>query len=209
MGTKIRIPGPMITGHDLDLNQFMANAGYTVLTRKRSKRLWVVTLAETLNTRQHNALASGLVEALSGITAEHVATEPKVIADERYEDVIDECTRRRIRDGFEWPVASGNRFSLSTNAQIKWLGLNASRNDLAYPYKVPMKDNDGFYQIADAAESQMMYGAAVITIDTILSAGTAKKEEITKAAGKKAGRTLAVNYLTANNCTDLAKKLGP
>ena len=100
-------------------------------------------------------------------------------------------------------------FSLSTNAQIKWMGLDLSRNDLTFPYVVPFRDNDGFYSIPDAATAHNMYLSAVGTIDAVLTQGTLKKGEIDAAGTKAAARQLAVDYLTTYNCEDLLGHIGP
>jgi len=94
---------------------------------------------------------------------------------------IDREVEQRIRQGFEWPAASGKFFSLSTNAQIKWTNLLLSKDSLTYPIEVPTMDDKVLYSIADSVEAQNMYGAAVNKIDTLLREATAAKANVNNA----------------------------
>ena len=69
MSTLITIPGYLIHGRDsFDVNAFMvANGGYTVVNRKRSKQEWIIEVNENLNSAQQTALSDALISELSEI----------------------------------------------------------------------------------------------------------------------------------------------
>jgi len=98
-------------------------------------------------------------------------------------DAVDDEIERRIHDGpgFEWPANSGVFFSLSANAQTKWVGLMVAKDLLTYPLTVPSRHDDVFYDIKNAAEAQEMYVAATSAIKRHLVDGTAAKAAVRKA----------------------------
>lgn len=215
MATKIKISNSAADTAGVDVIALLQGLGYTVTNNDVTVVggiCEVVLPSQDLNVRQIKKVKKALNRSMRRVTVEIFPSEALVTAIERYKGIIDECSEHLIRDnGFEWPPTSGKRFSLSTNAQIKWLGLDSARSDpaIAYPYNVPTKDNDQFHAIADAAEVHNMYLTAIGTIDAILGAGTAKKAEISAATTKAAARQLAVDYLTATGCLELVSDLGP
>lgn len=210
MSTVIKVSKSAASESGINLHTWVDSLGFSVDTIVKDGAMLVVTLVEDLNTRQIDKVRKKLDHDITNIYIEVYDTETLDIAKERYKSVVDLCSEARIKDnGFEWPPTSGQRFSLSLNAQIKWLGLDSAREDMTYPYRVPTKDNDIFHSIQDAAEAHNMYLTAVGTIDALLSAGTLKKEEITAALTKAAARTLAVDFLTATECAELIVELGP
>lgn len=66
-----------------------------------------------------------------------------------------ECDRRiRESPGFEWPIGSGLRYSMSTASQLRWGWLVMYRDTFDYgdPPKVRTKDNMKEYVLGNAAE---------------------------------------------------------
>lgn len=110
---------------------------------------------------------------------------------------VDESASDRIVNGqgFEHPPGSGKRFSLTLEAQTKWNGLYNARNSIAYPYVVPTKDDRQYHSIADAAEVETMYKAAVSTMTAELDAANAAKQGLLVAASTSKARAAADAYL--------------
>lgn len=129
--------------------------------------------------------ATKVVSELSG--AELAARQEELLTPERARamDTIDAEMDARIQsEGFEWPADSGNMFSLSLPAQIKWNGLYNLRAVLSYPVTVSLKDDSGTYDIADAAEVEAMYATAVGMVKALLDAGTGVKNAVRGASDK-------------------------
>lgn len=96
---------------------------------------------------------------------------------------IDEMVAGKIAEGsFEHPASSGNLFSITTTAQVKWIGLYSARDLMVYPMKVYTKDDSTEYSIADAAEVAIIYGLAVGTVRALLDAATDAKTATLAAA---------------------------
>lgn len=210
MGTRVNVSYSAAQESGVDILEVLTGLGYTVDNSARIGAVLAVILVEDLNTREIKKVKKAMDKVISNVSVEVFDSEALAIAKERYEEVIDTCSEYIIRAyGFEWPPTSGQRFSLSTNAQIKWMGLDLARNDLTYPKAVPTKDNDGAHSIADATEVHNMYLTAAGTIDAILAGGTAKKQEVGAAVSKAVARQLAVDYLNSAGCSELVSDLGP
>lgn len=91
---------------------------------------------------------------------------------------IDRKTDALIALGF---THAGKQFSLSLAAQVKLLGTYNARTTLVYPIIWNMIDDSGTYEIADAAEVEAMYAAALAAIRTALDSGTALKNSVRNA----------------------------
>ncbi len=120
-----------------------------------------------------------VVQAPEDTRRQIVSTELATLK-ERYINQVDALSEARIIDGpgFEWPADSGNFFSLSMNAQIKWMGLFAAREVMEYPLTVPTKDDGGVYSITGADDVVGIYGTVVGTVRAILDASTEAKAAI-------------------------------
>jgi hypothetical protein len=92
----------------------------------------------------------------------------------RYE-LIDRKTDELIALGF---THAGKQFSLSLPAQVKLLGTYNARTMLSYPVVWNTINDSGTHDIADAAEVETMYAAALATIRTALDGGTALKNSV-------------------------------
>jgi hypothetical protein len=97
---------------------------------------------------------------------------------------IDAEIKRRIHSGtgFEFPPGSGIRFSLSANAQIKWIGLAVGADFSRYPLRVPNIDDTAFFDIPDANTARALYAHASAGVRLHLEEGTAAKEAVRVAA---------------------------
>lgn len=112
---------------------------------------------------------------------------------------VDAKISERIHSGagFEWPPSSGQFFSLSTNAQIKWVGLMVAKDFITYPLTVPTKDDNIFYTIQDATEAQNMYLTATNTVKTYIADGTSVKRIVREAATISEAQAAADTYLNS------------
>lgn len=112
---------------------------------------------------------------------------------------IDAEAENRIHNGqgFEWPPTSGQYFSLSANAQTKWVGLMVSKDFLTYPLVVPTSDDNVFYSVADATEAQNMYLTASDTIKTLLGEATTAKQNVKAATTIADAQAAADAYLNS------------
>lgn len=91
---------------------------------------------------------------------------------------IDRRTRQLISGGF---VYDGKRFSLSRNAQINWLGLDARITVETYPLSIVTADDEP-YTIANQGEAKALVDAAYAAKRGHQLSGAAKKIEVDRAA---------------------------
>jgi hypothetical protein len=108
---------------------------------------------------------------------------------------VDAETERRISLGFEYPASSGNLFSMSTNAQINWLGLEAKASLLTYPYTIRTKDDLDSYDIVDETDAHDVVNAAFVFKETTLGQGRYVKTNVIAAADEAAADTTAASWL--------------
>ncbi len=123
-----------------------------------------------------------------------------------FKEKMDKLIDLKINDsihngpGFEWPPASGNFFSMSANAQTKWIGAMLLKDFMttqdAYPLTVPTIDDHTFYDIVDAAELANVYYTVSGTIKELVAAGTTAKQNVENATTIPAAQTAADAYLT-------------
>lgn len=106
---------------------------------------------------------------------------------------IDAKTGEFIGQGYDYPVASGNVFSLSKNAQINLMGLDNSKDDpaMVYPIIYNTINDEQTYSIPDASVLHDMYLRALGVKRSYLDSGTAIKDQIRAAAN-----IAAVNAIT-------------
>ena len=101
-------------------------------------------------------------------------------------DEIDRKTGELIFQGFEYPPASGNIFSFSTNAQSNLLGTYSAKDLLTYPFGWSLKNDSSVYQIADVTEMSNFFLTALGTKKAWQDSGTALKQAV-EAATDEAG----------------------
>lgn len=114
--------------------------------------------------------------------AAQVLSEEKMALVKQVDAIVD----KRIQDGSF--THAGKEFSITSTAQIKWIGLFNAKDSLAYPMVVYTKDDTASHDIADAAEVTTMYGLAVGAVRAILDAGTAAKVAIQVSADRAAAQ---------------------
>lgn len=100
---------------------------------------------------------------------------------------IDARTRELIAQGFEYPTASGNMFSLSTESQLKMVGAYSFRDDasMVYPQRWNTRENTAAVTLADAAALRDFYLVGIGTVRAHLDSGTTLKD------AARAAQTLA------------------
>jgi hypothetical protein len=114
---------------------------------------------------------------------------------------IDEHVAAKIALGFQWPVATGQIFSLSIQAQIKWMGLFATTllppglDKMVYPLTVPTIDDLGKYDVADQAEVKDMYSLITATVAGLLGASMTAKAAVNAAVTLAEAETARDRYL--------------
>ena len=119
----------------------------------------------------------------------------------RLTKAIDEtCENRITEDSFEWPPASGNLFSLSHNAQTKWLGMAtaAMLNGFDFvndPPKVRTKDDLVEITLTSANEVYGAYGAAMTVVRTHLNTNRLAKGEVLGAADEAEAMAIYNAYM--------------
>lgn len=91
---------------------------------------------------------------------------------------IDRRTCELIGQGFEYPDGSGQRFSLSTRAQIKWMLLYTGRSLLQYPVTVTTIDEKNDLQLEDADGVETFFAAMLTTINGHVDGGRAVKNKM-------------------------------
>lgn len=97
---------------------------------------------------------------------------------------IDRKTGELIFEGFEYPVASGNMFSFSTNAQSNLLGTYSAKELLTYPFEWSVKDDSLVYQIADVTEMSNFFLTALNTKKGRQDSGTTLKQAVESATNE-------------------------
>ena len=103
----------------------------------------------------------------------HLAKQAKVAA-------IDQRTKALIDEGFEFPPASGQVFSLSASAQVVLLALEAARGDplFAYPVIYTTKDESAVIQLDDSDGVHAFFVTAIGACRGHLDSGTAIKNKV-------------------------------
>lgn len=91
---------------------------------------------------------------------------------------IDARTDDLIAAGF---VVGGKTFSASDAAQMKWLGMYASKDALSYPVTVPTVDDSSFVTLVDAADVVTYYTALLSHVQSTLASGIVLKAQVTEA----------------------------
>ena len=93
---------------------------------------------------------------------------------------IDLRTRELIATGFEYPAASGKRFSLSLEGQLKLAGINQVRNDpsVVYPICWNCLDDSDTVNLMDADEVLDFYRSAMGMCRTCCDSGTVLKDAV-------------------------------
>ena len=121
------------------------------------------------------------VVALDGAVATHkAASGERALAAAKAAKVaaVDAKTSECIFAGY---VHNGRTFSLSHTAQKNMSELHENRGALSYPLQMSVADNSEVYPIADAAELETMYQAALTSVLTQYGTGNALKADVVAA----------------------------
>jgi hypothetical protein len=97
-------------------------------------------------------------------------------------NAADARTRDLIAQGFEYPAASGQMFSLSPEAQIKWTAMYVARALLTYPVLVVTADEQTTVSLADAAAIEALYTQMVEAVRGHIDGGRALKNTLRDAS---------------------------
>lgn len=162
---------------EFDTATWIINPDLSVVSR-HPKRYWKIEPDDTV-----------VLKSIPERDAADLVILPRVKAESMIK--IDLHVASKIALGFQWPVTTGNIFSLSIQAQIKWMGLFATTllppglDKIVYPLTVPTIDDLDKYDVADAAEVKDMYSHITATVAGLLGASMTAK------AGVNAAVTIA------------------
>lgn len=102
--------------------------------------------------------------------------------------------------GFEYPASSGLYFSMSLEAQSKWNALNQGRDDLTslgrYPFRVTTIDDQGAYEIQNAADMHGLWLTMLGTGMAIQEAGESAKVSLNAAPTAAAAEAIAEAFIS-------------
>jgi len=206
MATQIKVRRSPITDIGLDIDQYLADRGYSTDTRVKNGAFFDITLFEDLTDLQKSTLQAELALDLSAVeTQVSDAGETVVVTQRRYMRVVDRCSEERIRRGF---MFQAKLFGLSLFEQMRANRYYTVRAVLPYPFVIPTADNFDGVNINDQAELVsylQTLGQATFTIE---QEGITEKINIKNAVSKAAARTSIEAFLTANACTHLIPNLG-
>ena len=112
-------------------------------------------------------------------TAEKDAQLLTVVQQRKYAQ-IDVRTRELIAQGFEFPAASGQIFSLSSEAQrnIHWMETSRDLLEFTYPVSWNTLDDAGVLSISDSATAHNFFLAALSAYRGHLDSGTDLKDSV-------------------------------
>jgi hypothetical protein len=119
-------------------------------------------------------LSAGEITTLdASVEAARVAPNALALLKEKRKEEIDTRTNELITAGFQH---AGKTFSLSQNAQIKWMGGYSLRAFFtaaaAYPLTVNTKDDMDTHDVADEAEMAVIWQTVGVSVLTILGGDT-------------------------------------
>lgn len=131
-------------------------------------------------------VSGGILTEMS--QAEKDAVETLLLDDYKIAKYLafDARTNELILDGFEFPPASGYKFSLTIYGQLNLLGVYVVRDSpmMSWPLLWPTKLDDYEYSIPDAATFESFYLTAMGTIRAYRDSGTLLKETVRAATTK-------------------------
>lgn len=137
---------------------------------------------------------------LASITSAHGAWDPEApnlaAHKELVRSQVDGEIRRRILQGF---VYGGVTLSLSREAQINWLGLDAKAGRLTYPYTIRSINDQATYAIVDEADAHALADAAFDAVEAILANGRTVKASVMDAVDVAAVDAAAQSWLAGGS----------
>ena len=106
---------------------------------------------------------------------------------------INSRTGELVGQGFEYPAASGNIFSLSEIAQSNLHGLKANVSITPYPFPWATIDDEDEYFLTDEADALAFYNTAFTVVTTHRQGGNTLKRAIKTAADRAAAEAIIDN----------------
>jgi len=190
---------------------YFTDRGFTVNSEQVTGTRRRFTLNEDLADEEKDELSADLFNDLLLIETDvPQGGETQGTAKQRYKRVIDRCTRKRIRRGFEFPAASGDMYPLAIDSQVRFHRMFTQRAGLTYPVRILQQDNTGGVNIAGQAQMNNFFDAMSAQMDLIENEGVTAKGDIQTAANKAAARAEAVTWLELpGHCSALVNQLGP
>lgn len=191
-------------------DQYFVDRGLTVNLTQINGQIRRITLNEDLDDAAKNELQSDLMNDLSMIETDvSDGGETQATAKQRYKRVLDRCTRKRIRRGFEFPAASGDIYAMSIEDQAMYHRLWDQRTNLTYPYRIVQQDNTGGINISGQVQMNTFFDAFHDQMTLIEQEGVTGKADVQTAASKAAARAAAVTWLELPlHCSALVNQLG-
>lgn len=208
MTTEVLVGRALADDAGIDIVQYVEDAGYTVESRVREKAVWVLTITEDLNDSQKDDLARSIVSDTQLVfTDVKQDTETAGTAKQRYKRVVDRCAELVLRRGFEHPAASGQIYALDISSQVRFHRLFDQRSRLTYPFRILEADNAGGVNMTAAADVVDFFQDMNDAMFAIEDDATTTKQSITTTTPLAAARQIAEDYLIANNCRQLIRRL--
>lgn len=191
-------------------NQYFVDRGFTVNVTQINQQIRRITLNEDLDDATKNELQSDLMNDLSMIVTDvSDGGETQGTAKQRYKRVLDRCTRKRLRRGFEFPAASGDIYAMNIEDRAMYHRLWDQRSNLTYPYRIVQQDNTGGINISGQAQMNNFFDAFHDQMTLIEQEGVTGKADVQTAANKAAARAAAVTWLELpSHCSALVNQLG-
>jgi len=120
------------------------------------------------------------ISAVDSLMAAYSPPTDLIVAKKDKYKAIDARTQELIDEGFEYPAASDQFFSLSLEEQVKLSLFNQVRNEAAvkYPIRWDFLDNSGAIDLSNNTEFLDFYLTALITYRTYMDGGTFLKDSV-------------------------------
>jgi hypothetical protein len=135
--------------------------------------LWTVTIwNEVIKGRSW----SGVPESFAHPYAQYEYMITRLRQD--FYERVDARTRELIGGGFEYPVTSGQFFSLSAEAQRKWTAMYTARNLVSYPVFVVTADEQTTVELSEATDVQDFFTQMVNTVREHIDTGRVLKNTL-------------------------------
>lgn len=209
MATKIKTRASNSTDAGID-GVYFNERGFTLIEQETRGGVTTWTLAEDLTDAEKDELGADLIARTTLVDVDvSDAGESVQKAKARYRRVIDRCTRKRIRRGFDHPAASGDVYALDSDSQSRWIRLRVHRNNLTYPFRILEQDGRGGVNINDVAEMNAFFDDFADQMMLIETEQTTAHQSINTAADAAAARAEAVTWLELpGHCPALVNDLG-
>lgn len=191
-------------------DQFFIDRGFTVIGFTVNGQMRQISLTEDLTDPEKDELEADLLTAFDFVVTDvSDGGETQGNAKQRYKRIIDRCTRKRLRRGFEFPAASGDMYGMSIDDRAMYHRLWDKRADLTYPYRIVQQDNTGGVNLAGQAQMNNFFNAFHDQMTLIEQEGVDGKADVQTAANKAAARAAAVTWLELpGHCPALVNDLG-